>query len=328
MVFIMKRVHKIIFFLFVIIGMPVGVVSADNQTVDDVTNEDVVLFGDDLEITESGVVNGDVSLFGGEVSIAGRVNGDVVLFGGDLVLAESAVISGDCVTMGGSIDGEGDHDCVTAGQFESDLIGSVAGNVNDVDELPNRLMNRDRSAGRSLFQGILSAVAMGLIGLAVGANYPTQLNRVSQTIQTKPKESGLVGFLTAVAAPSLIGLIMLISTPLLLLFGLGLIGYVVAIGLILLLLGASLFGWVSMGEQVAERWGGQLKVTDKPFAQQVAIGTGILTAVYMLITALLPADIFWWILFVSLGLGAVALTKFGQNSYPRTGIDLEDLGRF
>ena len=324
----MKRILKILLILFPIFGLMVGTVSAYDQTVDSTVNEDVVLFGDDLEITESGVVNGDVSLFGGEVLIAGTVNGDVVLFGGDLVLAESAVISGDCVTMGGSIEGEGDHDCVTAGQFESDLIGSVAGNVDDVEELPDRLMNRERSAGRSLFQGILSAVAMGLIGLAVGANYPTQLNRVSQTIQSKPKESGLVGFLTAVAAPSLIGLIMLISTPLLLLFGLGLIGYVVAIGLMLLLLGASLFGWVSMGEQVAERWGENLKVSDKPFAQQVAIGTGVLTAVYMVITALLPADVFWWMLFVSLGLGAVALTKFGQNSYPRTEVELEDLGRF
>jgi hypothetical protein len=67
----------------------------------EVINNEIVLFGENLEIRAGAVVNSDVTMFDGDARIAGEVNGDVALFNGDLEVTGETEINGDCVLLNG-----------------------------------------------------------------------------------------------------------------------------------------------------------------------------------------------------------------------------------
>ncbi|MBC7789391.1 MAG: BamA/TamA family outer membrane protein [Anaerolineae bacterium] len=61
-----------------------------------------------LAIPVDGVVEGDVAVLNGPLSIAGRVRGGVVVINGDVLLKQGARIEGDLVVVGGVIEGQKD----------------------------------------------------------------------------------------------------------------------------------------------------------------------------------------------------------------------------
>jgi hypothetical protein len=64
---------------------------------------DIVEFGNDVQIPADEIVNGDVVVFGGDVSIHGTVEGSAVVFGGDLHIYPEGSVARDTVSFGGSI---------------------------------------------------------------------------------------------------------------------------------------------------------------------------------------------------------------------------------
>jgi hypothetical protein len=64
---------------------------------------DIVEFGNDVDIPADEIVNGDVVVFGGDVSIHGTVEGSAVVFGGDLHIYPEGSVRKDTVSFGGSI---------------------------------------------------------------------------------------------------------------------------------------------------------------------------------------------------------------------------------
>jgi cytoskeletal protein CcmA (bactofilin family) len=58
------------------------------------------------EIESGDVIEGDVAVLDGDLSLGGRVQGDVVVVNGDLRLAPSAEITGDVLVVGGDIMGQ------------------------------------------------------------------------------------------------------------------------------------------------------------------------------------------------------------------------------
>lgn len=52
-------------------------------------------------VTVDGMVRGDISSYGGSVTIEGSVTGDIASYGGPVSLAESAIVDGDIATLGG-----------------------------------------------------------------------------------------------------------------------------------------------------------------------------------------------------------------------------------
>jgi len=66
--------------------------------------EDIVRFGEDVTVTDEELVRGDVVVFGGDASIAGKVVGDVVVIMGNARVASGAEINGNMVVIGGTLD--------------------------------------------------------------------------------------------------------------------------------------------------------------------------------------------------------------------------------
>ncbi|UCH82843.1 MAG: hypothetical protein JSW50_10230 [Candidatus Latescibacterota bacterium] len=67
---------------------------------------DIVRFGEDVRVDADELVRGDVVVFGGDVSVSGKVVGNVVVFGGDATMRSGAEINGDVVVLAGELEEE------------------------------------------------------------------------------------------------------------------------------------------------------------------------------------------------------------------------------
>jgi hypothetical protein len=64
---------------------------------------DLVRFGEDIEIPEGKVVEGDVVAVGGDITVYGRVRGDAVAVGGAVRVKGGGAVEGDAVSLGGGV---------------------------------------------------------------------------------------------------------------------------------------------------------------------------------------------------------------------------------
>jgi hypothetical protein len=173
---------------------------------------------------------------------------------------------------------------------------------------------------RDVVEAVGSSLMVGLLALIVAALLPNQLNQVSDVIVRKPVASGTVGVLTAMAGPFAIALLAAVSGVLILLCGLGLLGFPVVFVLSIALAFGFLLGWIAVGTLFGQRMAEALKLSNRSLPFAAALGTGLLTLLTSLIGVLpfLGELIGGLVVIVvgSAGLGAVALTKFGTRNYP------------
>jgi hypothetical protein len=149
------------------------------------------------------------------------------------------------------------------------------------------------------------ALGLALLAMAVIRFWPTQTDRVANTIVASPLPSLGLGCLIYPLAASLIFfvLITICLAPL-------------APAIVLVLVAAGLLGWVALGTL----WGRQLvRWTNWRRATRAAVtGVGVFTLTILI--ALIGAIPCLGIILVfggaSIGLGAVALSRFGTTSYP------------
>ena len=64
---------------------------------------DLVRFGEDIEIPADKVVEGDVVAIGGDITVYGRVRGDAVAVGGAVHVKGGGAVEGDAVSLGGGV---------------------------------------------------------------------------------------------------------------------------------------------------------------------------------------------------------------------------------
>ncbi len=64
-------------------------------------DNDLVRFGQDIEIPAGKVIDGSVVAIGGSIKVRGRVKGDCTAVGGSVSVLDSAVVDGDAVSVGG-----------------------------------------------------------------------------------------------------------------------------------------------------------------------------------------------------------------------------------
>ena len=64
---------------------------------------DLVRFGEDIEIPVGKVVEGDVIAIGGDITVRGRVRGDAVAVGGAVHVKDGGAVEGDAVSLGGGV---------------------------------------------------------------------------------------------------------------------------------------------------------------------------------------------------------------------------------
>jgi hypothetical protein len=266
---------------------------------------DLVIVGGSLTMLAGSRVDGSVIVLGGDVEINGSVQGDAVALGGNVALHSQARIAGDLVALGGQVRRD-----------EGAQTGEVVQGLSIRDArfwrglraplfFPQLSADPATIAWNTLTALILSLVIAAL-GVVVVAFWPTQTTEVGHTILRSPLPSLSIGCLLYPLAGSLI-LFLLITICLAL--------FVPVI--VLLLVAASLLGWIALGVL----WGRWLtRRTGWRRATPVMVaGVGVFTLSFISIVAgAVPCVGSLLVLAAtSLGLGAVALSRFGTTRYPR-----------
>lgn len=324
-----RRVLFLLLLATLLLLMPAGValaapvfetIVADGDTI----NNDVVLFDDDLEVASGGVVNGDVTIFSGNALIAGTINGDVVIFDGDLTIAEGATLNGDCVLLDGVLDNQSSRS-ISCTQLDNIMPGVIGGLLNEVvrdGDLPSTIEVERPSPLVHFLGGIGETIGqtlvLGLLAFFVAAAAPRQMQQVAAAMRQKPVASGAVGTLTFLAAPFVLTILAVLSAVLILACGLGLLGFPVLFALVLGLGAAGIMGWIALGNIAGEKMAEWLNLQNRSLTVTTVLGTMTVTLIFGLLGTI-PFFIGEWLvslLAIWLGLGAVALTKFGTQPFP------------
>ena len=279
--------------------------------------DDRVVFGGSIEIEEDEVIDGDLVVFGGSATIAGRVTGDAVVFGGRVVLEETGVVEGDLATMGGSIVREG-----TVGGAVTSLGPPSAPEINEIveDALEDAEEAREEALvfsatvdhddqpakpkkgkfGKKVRAFLLYChiAYMSLIAILILLEFnPERILNITRTVEIQPGRSLLAGALsmTAFGLAFLLFLISVVGIPIALLvpFVLGLVGFPGVMGMSGVIARKLPLGRIS-GSTGA--W---------------LIGVGLM-AVLPLITYKF-IGIFLFVVLYCLGLGAAILSRFGRR---------------
>ncbi len=282
----------------------------------EVLDGDLIVLGGDVELEEGSIVEGDVFVLGGDVTAAGRIDGDVAVLGGQISLEATAIVRGDISSLGGNLDRDPAAQVngqVFSGQgvdvpFDFDF-GFGAGEFvrPSVDMWRVRL-----SPLISLLWFGFRTVLLAALAVLVVMFWPTPAGRAAEAVVAQPVAAGGLGVITLVVAPALLLLltITIILSP------------VALIGVVLLVV-AGVFGWIALGLEVGNRMKTAFNWELHP-AAAAGIGTLVLTFV---LGGIGQIPCIGWIapfLGISLGLGAVLLTRFGSQPYaPMSAPDAE-----
>lgn len=293
----------------------------------DTVTEDVNVT-EDFRLEAGGVVQASVHIWGGDAQIGGTIEGDLLVFGGDLTLDADARIDGDCVLLGGQLKR---NDSALTCQTTEDLglpafvnrfgdFGSGFADGIDLEEGfdPGSLEGGAADRDGSLFGALGSSILLGLLALLVVSLAPRPVARISDAISARPLASGTVGVLTLFASISLAALLAVISAVLVIVC-IGLLGFPIVLAIVALLGVGLLVGWVAVGRIVGNALSDALKLKTLSPALQAALGTAALSLGIGLLQ-LLPvvgfsASLVAFVVY-GVGLGGVALTKFGTRPFP------------
>jgi hypothetical protein len=250
-----------------------------------VTDEEVVCgdltsFGG--SVTIRGVVEGDVVMFEGNMVIDGVVNGDVSLYGGNLTLGDNAQVKGDVHVCGG----------IWRQGSSSQLHGSAFACTKSLGAL---LAGTSGVSTRLWF-----TLVWVIVGVLLTSLLPENVMLVCTTVKSKMGRSFVLGLLSVLLAPAILAVLvgLIIAIPLAMLIAIGLIGAWA--------LGTVAVGWI-VGDYILH----SVAPLHSTRFLQVIVGMTALVLVGTLPTIGL------WITIGSglVGLGAVLLSRFGTRLY-------------
>ena len=256
----------------------------------------VVLMDGELVIEPESALIGDLYLIGGETTIAGRISGDIALFGGTLHVNGSALIAGHVDVVGGTL-------------IETPEA-TITGSVQRIVDVPDNVAGRSGSLVDRWPSLLLELLGLGLLATLSARFLSRPVGRVADAARCQPVVMGSIGVLSLVVALVLL----------------------VLIGFTIVLIPLALAGVLTLGLVVA--WGlvglgaltGQLLQTRLRTELSPPWSTGFSTVGLALALELLNLMPFIGgmiaILVLSVGFGAVLLTRFGRQRYvPRDPLD-------
>jgi hypothetical protein len=307
-------------------------------------NADRVRLGGNVQVGPDEVVNGDVAAIGGNSTVEGQVIGDVVAIGGNATV--EGPVGGDVVSVGGSTtlgpraDVNGDV-VVVGGTLHRDPAARIGGQVKEIGLGEINLwprgwnlrpsLNRPGGlfGGGSLFALVstLSRLAVLCILASIVMLFSREyVERVSLQAASEPVKAGVVGLLIQLLfIPVLIAIIVLMVITIIGIPFLLLIPFAILAAILLALVGFTAVAY-DLGQLAANRFGAAGR---SPYVI-AAIGVGLLLLPLVLSRLIsFAGGIFWPItgtlVFLGLcaeylawtvGLGAIALVRFGRKAVP------------
>ncbi|MGD8815257.1 MAG: polymer-forming cytoskeletal protein [Anaerolineales bacterium] len=265
---------------------------------------DLLILGGNAELETGSVVEGSVFVMGGNIEIAGMVEGDLGVLGGNVSLLSTAVVEGDVAGLGGNISRspgaviEGDFNP----NFGLDIDAPVWGFPRGID-LPNFTRIVTVSPWISIFWFLFRVLVMAGLAALVVMFWPAATSRTGEAAIGYPLPAGGLGLLTIIAGP--IMLVILLIT--ILLSPVALVGFVI-------LVAAAVFGWIAIGFETGKRLCASMK-SELPDPAMAALGTLLISLVAGGIDFIPCVGWLAPFLIISLGLGAVILTRFGTQQY-------------
>ena len=269
---------------------------------------DLAVFGGDVSLERGSVVEGDVAVFGGNLNIAGRVVGDLVHFGGAVQMSESAKIEGRSLHIGGGrLIEEGAEE---GERGEWILPGPLVPLATPMPFLvpeplrswTNDTQMRSMGDGSDLWKVFPGALLITLLALIVWALLPRNIDRAADVARAQPLFVGSVGAFSLIAGAialivSLVLIVTVCTNPLIAAAAIGLSWTVTA----------RIIGDKSMQALGRVGW--------TPSAQ-IVIGSLVMA----LLGAIPLIGNLFGFAFVSLGLGALVLTRLGTRDWtPESG---------
>lgn len=257
------------------------------------------ILGGTATFDRGSVVNGDVVLMGGEVTVNGVIKGDLVAFGGVVDLGATAVVEGDVVALG-----------TVRRHPEAQIHGQLVQGLNATRSFTMQpgLWGGAEPATRSggvrqpsvmtALRALATLFALLMIALAATLILPDNLNNINQVMLASAPLSLGVGALTLA--------LLVVLTPLLVVIC---IGIPVAIALALAVAVCALLGWVAAGKALGGRLLALVKFSPASGVLEALLGVALLT-----LAAYVPC-IGWLLALLALcwGLGATVLTRFGAT---------------
>lgn len=252
---------------------------------------DLLMLGGQATLLPDATLQGGLHLVSGQLDLQGQVLGDVTLLGGDLTLGPSARLRGNLNLGGGTY-----HPA--PGSMVEGRIHTGSGIA-----LPN-LPERDAPPpGGRLLRTLINATLLGLAAAFLTRVFPRGVARVGEAATRHSLVSGSIGLLIGVVGISL--LVTMAYT--ILLIPVSLLGLLV-LGL------AVIFGWIGLAGA-----GGRLagRVLQHPLSPATVafLGTLVFTFLLHLLSAIPFIGGLLGVLVAAVGLGAVALTRFGLQPF-------------
>ncbi len=325
---------------------------------------DRVAVGQDLVIEKGDTIAGDVSVTNGDLTVYGTVDGKVNVVNGDAdiygkVLGDVAVLTGGGVTLyggssvggnvlaaedievkdnsfvGGSVTSLGGHVSVDSAATVKGSVGEMTNPMQAVQNFvqPNQFLpgGQGGASNDSPFSRIAGLLSIGvlsvlilLLSVGVTAVVPSRVRTASATLQAEPGPSIVVGVIAAFLIFPAAGLAAALLT-------ISVIGIILLPVLALALLGAFLFGFVTVSHWLGKYFhdttrqnpaSPQLSFQAPTLIIEVLLGVAVILASTLIPLLFLPTWIaaLMFLLIYSIacvGIGAAILSRFGTLAPPK-----------
>ncbi|GAP64678.1 hypothetical protein ARMA_3101 [Ardenticatena maritima] len=281
---------------------------------------DIAIMGGSLVVEQDAKVRGDIAIAGGSATVDGTVDGDIAVFGGQVTLGETALVTGDVALAGGTLNREAgarvEGRVAEAGDFPDLGFNFTPGTFNFLEGGAVRARGPMEMVLAAMWWGfrtVMKIFILGALAFLLALLAPNALRNATRTAEQSPIESFAVGCLGILAMVLLI-----------ILSAITIIGIPVALVLVVILVAGLLYGLIVTGTLLGERLLKGLNVTAVRLTTAAVVGVVLieilraLTDVVPLMGGLLSFTVS--VLVISLGAGAVVLSRGGQQVYGGKGI--------
>jgi hypothetical protein len=278
---------KKILALFLVSGMIALGASAGLAAGEETAKQTIVKMGENIEIPRDAEVETAVAI-GGSITVHGKVVKDVVAVGGSVYLEDWALVGGDAVSIGGSI--ERSPQAIVKGDIVEVAVPGIA-------PMMGAFARGGMFKGWAIFS-ILSFLGFLALVLILVALFRPQLERVSAAVGRNLLKTFLVGLL-----------VVFLFVPVIILLVISIAGIILVPVWVIVVGVGGLFGYIAAAHFIGEKILKAFKLTVKTAMVKALAGVIVLSLV-----GLVPIAGFVVKAVIStMGLGAVALTRFGTE---------------